>query len=155
MHWSYCSLALSHCFILTLIPWWQYCHSISVYMIASNINNKKYRNDHMLHLLICVLLVLYYHIDGLVQERHNSCALAMVWWLSCTNPLIWAIPSIYSIRNLNVRSVTGLLPDDIMLLLKSILTLCQKHPRGRIAVKLLSNYIMFLTTKWNLKTAWI
>ena len=93
-------LALSHCFILTFIPWWQYHHSISVYMEASNINNKKYRNDHMLHLLICVLLVLCYYIDGLMQEMHNSSALAMEWRLSCTNPLIWAIPSIYSFRNL-------------------------------------------------------
>ena len=29
-----------------------------------------------------------YHIDGLVQERFNSSALAMELCLSCTNPLI-------------------------------------------------------------------
>ena len=29
------------------------------------------------------------HMDGLVQERHNSSALAMELRLSCTNPLIW------------------------------------------------------------------
>ena len=29
------------------------------------------------------------HIDGLVQERHNSSALAMELCLSCTNPSIW------------------------------------------------------------------
>ena len=31
------------------------------------------------------------YIDGLVQERHNSSALAMELRLSCTNPLIWLI----------------------------------------------------------------
>ena len=31
---------------------------------------------------------LFQHIDGLVQERHNSSALAMEWRLSCTNPSI-------------------------------------------------------------------
>ena len=29
------------------------------------------------------------HIDELVQERHNSSALAMELCLACTNPLIW------------------------------------------------------------------
>ena len=29
------------------------------------------------------------YIDGLVQERRNSSALAMQWRLSCTNPSIW------------------------------------------------------------------
>ena len=29
-----------------------------------------------------------YHIEGLVQERHNSSALAMELRLSCTNPSI-------------------------------------------------------------------
>ena len=29
------------------------------------------------------------HIDGLVQERHNSIALAMEFRLSCSDPLIW------------------------------------------------------------------
>ena len=29
------------------------------------------------------------HIDGLVQERRNSSALAMELRLSCTNPSIW------------------------------------------------------------------
>ena len=28
-------------------------------------------------------------IDGLVQERYNSSALAMELHLSCTNPLVW------------------------------------------------------------------
>ena len=27
-------------------------------------------------------------MDGLVQERHNSSALAMELWFSCTNPTI-------------------------------------------------------------------
>ena len=30
-----------------------------------------------------------YYIDGLVQERRNSSALAMEFRLSCTNPLIY------------------------------------------------------------------
>ena len=31
----------------------------------------------------------YNYFDGLVQERHNSSALAMELHLSCTNPSIW------------------------------------------------------------------
>ena len=31
----------------------------------------------------------HYHIDGLMQERRNSSALAMELLLSCTNPSIW------------------------------------------------------------------
>ena len=31
------------------------------------------------------------YIDGLVQERHNSSALAIELRLSCTNPSIWLI----------------------------------------------------------------
>ena len=31
----------------------------------------------------------YIHIDGLMQERRNSSALAMELRLSCTNPSIW------------------------------------------------------------------
>ena len=34
---------------------------------------------------------LKYHFDGLVQERHNSSALAMELCLSCTNPPICQI----------------------------------------------------------------
>ena len=33
--------------------------------------------------------VLQYYFDGLVQERHNSSALAMELCLSCSNPWIW------------------------------------------------------------------
>ena len=50
----------------------------------------------------CICLVLnrailqWYHIDGLVQERHNSSALAVELCLSCTNPLIWASWSLNS-----------------------------------------------------------
>ena len=32
--------------------------------------------------------ILEFHVDGLVQERRNSSALAMELRLSCTNPLI-------------------------------------------------------------------
>ena len=32
-----------------------------------------------------------YHIDGLMQERHNSSANALELFLSCTNPSIWYI----------------------------------------------------------------
>ena len=34
------------------------------------------------------------HFDGLVQEWHNSSALAMELRLSCTNPLIYSMHSI-------------------------------------------------------------
>ena len=34
-------------------------------------------------------LAIWVYFDGLVQERHNSSALAMVLRLSCTNPSIW------------------------------------------------------------------
>ena len=34
-------------------------------------------------------LLQWYHIDGLVQERRNSSALAMELRLSCTNPSTW------------------------------------------------------------------
>ena len=37
-----------------------------------------------------------YHIDGLVQERRNSSALALELHLSCTNPLIWNVQTIRS-----------------------------------------------------------
>ena len=37
-----------------------------------------------------------YHIDGLMQERHNSTANALELCLSCTNPSIW-ISQPYSI----------------------------------------------------------
>ena len=33
----------------------------------------------------------YQYIDGLVQERHNSSALAMELRLSCTNPSIFEL----------------------------------------------------------------
>ena len=36
-----------------------------------------------------VMRQLHAYIDGLVQERRNSSALAMVLRLSCTNPSIW------------------------------------------------------------------
>ena len=32
----------------------------------------------------------YVHVDGLVQERRNSKALAMELRLSCTNPLMYS-----------------------------------------------------------------
>ena len=35
------------------------------------------------------VLYVRYHFDGLLQERHNSSALAMELRLSCTNPSIW------------------------------------------------------------------
>ena len=36
-------------------------------------------------------VILNDHIDGLVQERCNSSALAMELWLSCTNPSIYTV----------------------------------------------------------------
>ena len=36
-----------------------------------------------------------YNFDGLVQERHNSSALAMELRLSCTNPSIWSTDEPY------------------------------------------------------------
>ena len=38
------------------------------------------------------------HIDGLVQERRNSSALAMELCLSCINPSIW-----HTVSNVNTR----------------------------------------------------
>ena len=38
-----------------------------------------------------IQMVLNHHIDGLVQERRNSSALAMELRLSCTNPSICAV----------------------------------------------------------------
>ena len=37
----------------------------------------------------CFLSNVQWNIDGLVQERRYSIALAMEWRLSCTNPSIW------------------------------------------------------------------
>ena len=44
---------------------------------------------HVLVLQIYEIQLYKVLIDGLVQERHNSSALAMELRLSCTNPLIW------------------------------------------------------------------
>ena len=41
--------------------------------------------------LVTAMFYMQYHIDGLVQERRNSIALAMEFRLSCINPpmLYW------------------------------------------------------------------
>ena len=41
------------------------------------------------HCLLCAWRYVLDYIDGLVQERRNSSALAMELRLSCTNPSIW------------------------------------------------------------------
>ena len=38
------------------------------------------------------------HFDGLVQERRNSSALAMELRLSCTNPAIYYVDAVRSLR---------------------------------------------------------
>ena len=40
---------------------------------------------------LCILYTIFVFIDGLVQERRNSSALAMELRLSWTNPSIWAL----------------------------------------------------------------
>ena len=37
---------------------------------------------------VCALKIIFSYIDGLMQERRNSSALAMELRLSCVNPLI-------------------------------------------------------------------
>ena len=44
---------------------------------------------------VLLLLCTVSYIDGLVQERHNSSTLAMKIRLSCTNPSIYFLASIY------------------------------------------------------------
>ena len=61
------------------------------------------------------------YIDGLVQERHNSSALAMELCLSCIKPIDiwlslcqWNNPERYMIdiiKLMNIASDNGLLPD--------------------------------------------
>ena len=48
------------------------------------------------------ILSVYMYIDGLVQERHNSSALAMELSLSCINPLICSSFSVFH-RELNIE----------------------------------------------------
>ena len=43
----------------------------------------------MKYFLAIISLFFVKHIDGLVQERRNSSALAIELRLSCTNPLIY------------------------------------------------------------------
>ena len=56
------------------IWWWVY---LCLYLSVKNI--AKYAIVYPIHA----------HIDGLVQERRSSSALAMELHLSCTNPLIY------------------------------------------------------------------
>ena len=46
---------------------------------------------HKSYINVLTLLSCQHEINGLMQERRNSCALAMELRLSCTNPLIWTI----------------------------------------------------------------
>ena len=48
------------------------------------------------------------HIDGLVQERHNSIANALELRLSCTNPSIWYTVSSLLTFNLKAYHVCGI-----------------------------------------------
>ena len=50
----------------------------------------KNQSSYRLKLHLIPFMVSYYNIDGLVQERRNSSALAMELRLSCTNPsILW------------------------------------------------------------------
>ena len=46
----------------------------------------------------------WYNIDGLVQERRNSSALALEVRLSCTNPSIWPWSCCYQLRHCSRNS---------------------------------------------------
>ena len=61
-----------------------------------------------LHFIVPDNMVNWPDIDGLVQERHNSSALAMELCLSCTNPSIWHITTQYD----DTLSVMSLFATD-------------------------------------------
>ena len=48
--------------------------------------------------------IIYVQIDGLVQERHNSSALAMELRLSCNNPPKWYSYNKSNYKNLRLRA---------------------------------------------------
>ena len=62
------------------------CHTAPYYLLDNHMMTTRRDDDS-----VC------YHIDGLVQERRNSSALAMELSLSCTMPLIYSIDTILCI----------------------------------------------------------
>ena len=57
---------------------------------------------------------LTYHIDGLVQERRNSSALAMELRLPCTNLSISQLPGKFDGSGLNAQSIRFRHVDEIV-----------------------------------------
>ena len=51
------------------------------------------------------------HIDGLVQERHNSSALAMELCLSCINPSISSLSEVACAKTLKGGDCLGISSD--------------------------------------------
>ena len=62
-------------------------------------------------LAVYIYIYIYIYIDGIVQERRNTSALAMELHLSCTNPSICNMPK--------VKMVTGIFSSSSIFLLKS------------------------------------
>ena len=72
------------------------------------------------------------HFDGLLQERHNSCALAMELCLSCTNPSIWwPMQFCKQIRTEQFYTIIISLIAQILIYVSSCLCveMCQYHTR--------------------------
>ena len=65
-------------------------------------------------IVVLLLICMDSYIDGLVQERHNSSALAMEIRLSCTNPSIYFLVSIYLSLNSSVASELLILSLDLV-----------------------------------------
>ena len=76
------------------------------------------------------------HIDGFMQERPNSSALAMQLRISCTNPSIWNISLIHILTNWIRCHVT---PSERVLHWQSLIyfsLICASHRRQRFHIQL-------------------
>ena len=66
-----------------------------LYIMAMNVHGMQYKKEdltHKIHTAVNRSVASWWHyINGLVQERRNSIAIALELHLSCSNPSIWSI----------------------------------------------------------------
>ena len=93
MHWSYCSLAISHwCKANGLLASWFLSHSLPL-KARFHLNSSGIL-DHVMWSIVVIQIHWYpeklwgKHIDGLVQGRRNSIANVLELTSFCTNPSI-------------------------------------------------------------------
>ena len=105
-HWSYVFLALTHRYEIRVLQctlnisrsflckWLtkdapQLAHEGEIWDVLSVFMRSRHGQYSAYVVLLQYHLLLNHYIDGLVEERRNSSALAMELCLSCTNPLIY------------------------------------------------------------------